>query len=292
MIPVQERRMMMPINETHRTVSVRVVEPEAPRVNLVYFHRFGGGSLEFMGPAQALAAVGCRVSAMEYLGHAASEWLPPGDYAPVHDLHFARTLLAAQDAALPLLLIGNGWGGHMALQAMAAAPRTPVGVVLFDYVNSFTYNTDIVMPFEAAAARIVAPGLPEFERELGALARPLGAYGTHLATLALARAQDVGEFVSLRLDPAAYAPFSAEPDRVVTSGHFLGAPPCEVMIVNGRMAQFKNLLRPPQGSGAFPDDLRLVPTERMDYLSWQGKAAAGALVSFLKGKGLIEETPA
>ena len=176
MIPIIERKMIKPINDTYRTVTVRVVEPEAPRLNIVYFHRFGGESLEFLSPAQELASVGCRVSAMEYLGHTASEWLPKDDYAPTHDVQFARTLLAAQEGDLPLLIIANGWGCHVALQAMSAAAHAPAGAVLFDYVNAFNYNTDIVMPFDAAVARIVAESLPEFERELKRLAQPLGAH--------------------------------------------------------------------------------------------------------------------
>jgi hypothetical protein len=290
MIPIIERKMIKPINDTYRTVTVRVVEPEAPRLNIVYFHRFGGESLEFLSPAQELASVGCRVSAMEYLGHTASEWLPKDDYAPTHDVQFARTLLAAQEGDLPLLIIANGWGCHVALQAMSAAAHAPVGAVLFDYVNAFNYNTDIVMPFDAAVARIVAESLPEFERELKRLAQPLGAYGVHMAELALKRAQDVGGLVSLRLDASAFAPFSTEPDRVFTSGHLLGDPPCEVIVVNGRLAQFKNLLRPPQAGVVLSEKLRLLPTAKIDYLRWRGKTTAELLITFLRDKGLLEDT--
>lgn len=287
MIPIVERKMMMPINEQHRTVSIRVVEPEAPRINVVYFHRFGGGSLEFMVPAQRLASFGCRVSCMEYVGHSASEWLPPADYSPVHDVQFARTLLAAQDD-LPLVIIGNGWGGHIALQSMGAASRTPDAIFLFDYVNSFTYATDIIMPFEAEAASIVARSLQEFEASLSKLARPLGKFGHFLAELCLSRALDVGDLVSLRIDPNAYRPFREAPDQVLTSGHFLGQPPCEIMIVNGALARFKNLLRPPESGFDIPRQLKLVEAKPFSYLSWSGKGAADALVSFLRKKNILE----
>lgn len=287
MIPLGERKMMMPIHEQHRTASVHVIEPEAPRVNVVYFPRFGGGSLEFMAPAQTLAQVGCRVSCLEYLGHANSEWLPAEQYGPGHDVQFARTLLAAQDD-LPLLIIGNGWGGHIALQAMSASPDTPAGIVLFDYVNAFRFSTDIVMPFEAQVAEIVATSRAEFEQRVAEIARPLGQFGSYLAKLSVARAQDVGEFVSLRVDPAAFRPFSEDPDRIVRSGHMLGQAQCDVMVVNGRLAQFKNLQMPPRSGPDFPDGLRFIGTERMGYFDWHGKAAAGALVGYLREKNLVE----
>jgi pimeloyl-ACP methyl ester carboxylesterase len=285
---IVERKVLLSVGEHYRTASARVMEPEGEvRVTILYFHRFGGHSLEFVGPAQALVAAGCRVVCLEMLGHPASEWLAPEEYDPTQNIELARSLVADY-AKAPFVLIGNDWGAHVALRAAPRNEPNMIGMFLFDYVNSVRFETDIIMPLERAIALIKAESHEAFEAQMSRLAHPLGGIGVLIAAQARSRAHEINGRVGTFVDPAAYKPFCDEPQKIFSSGHLVMSQPCSVMMVNGHLATFKNHQMPTDPDVTFPETLHFISSQRLGYLNWRGEAEG--ILEFLRARDIVPKT--
>lgn len=287
---VTERKALLLVGERHRTASVRVLEPEGlAQVTVIYFHRFGGYSLEFIGPAQALVAAGCRVVCPEMFGHPGSEWLSEEEYSLRHATAIALSLLQEYSSG-PILLVGNDWGGHVAIRAQAESSAEVFGIFLFDFVHSVRFTTDILMPLEYEAARIVADNRKAFAKRIGGLVHGMGKFGMLMASHLISRAREVDGTVSTFVDPRAYTPFRVDPLRVFTS---VGGPngtgvSCDVVIVNGTLANVKNLQIPVPAGRRPSERLHFVPSERLSFFEWSGQKEAEGILRFLRKRGFMQ----
>ena len=289
MSDVMDRKILLAINGRHRTATVREFGSPDSCFTVLYFHRFGGGSLEFSGPAKQLVAAGCQVCSLELFGHEASEWLDPDEYSPDSDVACARALIS-EYSDKPLLVIGNGWGGHIALQALGKEPENLIGTLLFDYVNTVQFATDIVMPLEKAINSITAPDITQFEEALSKRARPYGRFGRFIADNALRRVRDLGGVLKVPIDAAAYRPFSTSPDQKFSSGAHLIRLSTPVTIINGRMAEFKNLLHPPRMEVNFPQTFSSYTSPKIGFFTWDSVNAIARIVDFLNMASSAKET--
>lgn len=281
MIEVAERKILVPVNGHHRTATLYEIGPEDARATILYIHRFGGGGLEFIEPAKKLVGAGYRVCCLELFGHENSEWLQLGDYSPSHDVSSAK---AAIDGYMdrPVLIIGNGWGGHIALQSISQDHKNLVGVNLFDYVNSVQYATDIVMPLEQQITSISTTDLEGFGQKVSLLTRPHGRFGKLALAIAMGRVRRFGDRYTYPVDTAAYAPFQADPMHIYSSGAKLINLSCPVAIINGRLAEFKNLLNPPKHIEAIPENIQTFNSPKLSFLTWKGAKEIDIIIEFLE----------
>lgn len=284
-----ERKILFSINDQHRTATLREFgDPDAP-VTVLYFHRFGGGALEFFEPAKKLVAAGYHVCALEYFGHEASEWLHADEYDPAADVACAASVIR-EYAPKPVLVIGNGWGGHIALRALAPEPKNLLGVSLFDYVNTVQFATDVVMPLEHALCSISAPTLDLFRSELISRAGPYGRFGRAMVSLSGQRVRKIGEVYTLPVDAAAYQPFREDPQRRYNSGGYLIRMQAPVSIINGRLAEFRNLLNPPRSGIKIPGKLSTFTSPKFGFLTWDSTQAIDRIIAFLDAATNKERT--
>jgi len=281
MTNVLDRKLLFAINDQHRTATLREFGSPDAAVTVLYFHRFGGGSLEFSKPAAKLVQAGCHVCCLEYFGHEASEWLGPDEYVPANDVACAQAVLR-EYSEKPLLVIGNGWGGHIALCALEQDTPNLMGVFLFDYVNKIQFSTDIVMPLEHSICGITAPTIEEFQQEVETLTRPYGRFGKFITAMSIRRARKIGDILRIPIDASAYRPFTSSPDRKYSAGAQLLSITKPVGIINGRLAEFKNLIHPPKSGARIPRTIRSYSLPKFSFLSWDSTNAIDRIIEFLK----------
>jgi len=180
-----------------------------------------------------------------------------------------------------MLVVGNGWGGHIALHSIKPEYENLIGIYLFDYVNTVQYAVDIVMPLEHSIADIATTDLEQFERELRQLSGPYGRFGKFVSAIALQRVQELGNVFKFPVHAAAFRQFFADPSRTYSSGAQLVRQTCPVAIINGRLAEFKNLIHPPKRLDRIPKNISTYTSPKMGFLTWNAAKAVDQIIEFL-----------
>ena len=199
-------------------LALRRASPAGPaRAALILLHGFGDHSGRYGDVAAWFAARGVSVYALDQRGHGRS----PGKRGHVSrfaqflsDVAALRKLVAGEEAA-PQLLLGQSFGGTVALRYLETGPQGVAGAIIS---SPFLTVAMKVAPWKVLLARLLADIRPSLPVATGL---DVGHLSTDPAVGQAAKSDPLYHRV---MSPRAYRELRAAQAAVVAEGHHLAVP--------------------------------------------------------------------
>ena len=186
--------------------------PASPKATVLFIHGFEGNSRDFGPMAIRLAELGYKVVAPDMPGRGKSAWLPAQEY---NLRNYVDTLTAScrHEVSGPLIVMGEKWGGLLALSLENVLKTPAKGVVLLDVPKVWhsRVEKDLVQWSELVGKLFEDKDkLIQAAADLFEVSRKMAA--TALQVL-LNRVFECDDFASLAVDPTLFWELERNSDR-------------------------------------------------------------------------------